>query len=100
VIGNHKFTFIEELKMTRAEEYDYDKFLSDSSDDYPKYEDLIKKDNPVKYSQSDDYWFYADKFNCTGNAVDFSGTNIGLAQSDKNIIIADGIADGIHLYKK
>ena len=23
--------------MTRAEEYDYNKFLSDSSDDYPKY---------------------------------------------------------------
>ena len=39
MIGSHKFPFIEKLKMTRAEEYDYNKFLSDSSDDYPKYAD-------------------------------------------------------------
>ena len=84
MIGNHKFPSIEKLKMTRAEEYDYDKFLSDSSDDYPKYEDLIKKDNPVKYSQVDDDWFYSDKFNCTGNAIDCTGTNIHLAKSDND----------------
>ena len=80
MIGNHKFAFIEELKMTRAEEYDYDKFLSDSSDDYPKYEDLIK--DTVKYSQVDDYWFYANKFNSIENNINYSGTNIGLAKSD------------------
>ena len=66
--------------MTRAEEHDYDKFLSDSSDDYPKYEDLIK--DTVKYSQVDDYWFYANKFNSIENNINYSGTNIGLAKSD------------------
>ena len=80
MIENRKFSSIERLKMTRAEEYDYDKFLSDSSDDYPKYEDLIK--DTVKYSQVDDYWFYANKFNSIENNINYSGTNIGLAKSD------------------
>ena len=80
MIENRKFSSIEKLKMTRAEEYDYDKFLSDSSDDYPKYEDLIK--DTVKYSQVDDDWFYANKFNSIENNINYSGTNIGLAKSD------------------
>lgn len=37
--------------MSRAEEYSYDKFLSDSSDEYPKYEDLIKKGVKITGSQ-------------------------------------------------
>tara|TARA_R110001583_G_scaffold2061_3_gene15180 strand:- start:2464 stop:2739 length:276 start_codon:yes stop_codon:yes gene_type:complete len=83
---NRKFHSIEKLKMTRAEEYDYDKFLSDSSDDYPKYEDLIKKDNPVKYNQVDDHWFYSNEFNRAGNTVNSTGTNIHLAKSDDDYI--------------
>lgn len=80
--GFSDFDSIKELKMTRAEEYDYNKFLSDSSDDYPKYEDLIK--DTVKYSQVDDHWFYSNKFNSTENAVNYSGTNIELAKSDSS----------------
>jgi hypothetical protein len=82
MIENRKFHSIENLKMTRAEEYDYNKFLSDSSDDYPKYEDLIKKEDSVKYRQSDDDWFYSNEFNCIKNTPHFSGTNIELAKSD------------------
>lgn len=37
-------------------EYNYDKFLNDSSDDYPKYEDAIE------YKQSDDDWVYRDAY--------------------------------------
>lgn len=51
MIGDHKFNSIEKLKMSRAEEYSYDKFLSDSSDEYPKYEDLIKKGVKITGSQ-------------------------------------------------
>ena len=80
--GFSDFDSIKELKMTRAGEYDYNKFLSDSSDDYPKYEDLIK--DTVKYSQVDDHWFYSNKFNSTENAVNYSGTNIELAKSDSS----------------
>ena len=40
MLGNVQFKVIEDLKMTRAEEYNYDKFLEDSSDDYPKYGDF------------------------------------------------------------
>ena len=39
MLSNIKFKAIEDLKMTRAEEYSYNKFLSDSSDDYPKYDE-------------------------------------------------------------
>jgi len=65
MVGNHKFNSIEKLKMSRAEEYDYDKFLSDSSDEYPKYEDLVKKDTKVACSGIDDYWFYHNAFDNT-----------------------------------
>ena len=37
--------------------YNYNKFLSDSSDDAPKYEDGC-----VKYRQSDDDWAYRDAY--------------------------------------
>ena len=30
--------------MIRADEYDYDKFLSDSSDDYPKYDEGLSQE--------------------------------------------------------
>ena len=85
MLGNIKFKYIESLKNMRAEEYDYDKFLSDSSDDYPKYEDLVNdncKDKNISYNQVDDYWFYCDKFNCKENNLDYTGTNIALAKSN------------------
>lgn len=82
MLSNTKFKAIEDLKMSRAEEYDYNKFLSDSSDDYPKYEDLIKKEDSVKYRQCDDDWFYSNEFNSIKNTPHFSGTNIELAKSD------------------
>ena len=44
MLANIKFKAIEDLKMTRAEEYDYDKFLSDSSDDYPRYDEGLSQD--------------------------------------------------------
>lgn len=44
-----KFKFLEDLKNMRAEEYDYDKFISDSSDDYPSYEQLVSlEDDELK----------------------------------------------------
>jgi hypothetical protein len=42
MLANIKIKAIEDLKMSRAEEYDYNKFLSDSSDDFPKYDDGIE----------------------------------------------------------
>ena len=44
MLANIKFKAIEDLKMTRAEEYDYNKFLSDSSDDYPKYDEGLSQE--------------------------------------------------------
>ena len=44
MLSNTKFKAIEDLKMSRAEEYDYNKFLSDSSDDHPKYADGIESE--------------------------------------------------------
>ena len=70
MIGNIKFKYIESLKNMRAEEYDYNKFLSDSSDDFPKYADGLEEveeiEDSVKYKQVDDYWVYANTFN-SGN---------------------------------
>jgi hypothetical protein len=45
MIATIKSKCLEELKMSRAEEYDYNKFLSDSSDDHPKYSDGIESEN-------------------------------------------------------
>lgn len=50
MLANIKFKAIEDLKMIRAktigvsaeDNYDYNKFLSDSSDDFPKYDDGIE----------------------------------------------------------
>tara|TARA_R110002012_G_scaffold264771_1_gene448153 strand:+ start:124 stop:474 length:351 start_codon:yes stop_codon:yes gene_type:complete len=44
MIATIKSKCLEELKMSRAEEYDYNKFLSDSSDDHPKYADGIESE--------------------------------------------------------
>lgn len=82
MIENRKFSSIEKLKMTRAEEYDYNKFLSDSSDDYPKYEDLVK--DAIKHKEVDDHWFYSNKFNSIENNINYSGSNIALAKSDND----------------
>ena len=102
MIGNHKFSSIEKLKMTRAEEYDYNEFLSDSSDDYPKYEDLVEDSIKSRHAESakiielDEenvypllqdrhfYWFYRNKFNSIENNINYSGTNIALAKSENN----------------
>jgi hypothetical protein len=76
MIGNHKFNSIEKLKMSRAEEYSYDKFLSDSSDEYPKYEDLIKKDVEITGSQITE-----DSIGAVEKRI--IETNIILAKEDK-----------------
>ena len=44
MIATIKSKCLEELKMSRADEYDYDKFLEDSSDDHPKYADGLSDD--------------------------------------------------------
>ena len=62
--------------MSRAEEYDYDKFLSDSSDEYPKYEDLIKKDVEITGSQITE-----DSIGAVEKRI--IETNIILAKEDK-----------------
>ena len=90
MIENRKFHSIENLKMTRAEEYDYNKFLSDSSDDYPKYEDLVEDCIESRHAESAKTiergwsWFYANKFNSIENNINYSGTNIALAKSENN----------------
>ena len=62
MLSNIKFKAIEDLKMSRAEEYDYNKFLSDSSDDFPKYDDGIESKKTFVTSQASDDAFYADAF--------------------------------------
>lgn len=64
MLANIKFKSIEELKMTRAEDYDYDKFLSDSSDDHPKYDEGLDSDNCKNFyiKQADDDMFYQQAF--------------------------------------
>ena len=62
--------------MSRAEEYSYDKFLSDSSDEYPKYEDLIKKDVETTDSQITE-----DSIGAVEKRI--IETNIILAKEDK-----------------
>ena len=58
MIATIKSKYLEELKMSRAEEYDYDKFLSDSSDDHPKYDEGIESektpDQPVECRDTED----------------------------------------------
>lgn len=51
--------------MSRAEEYDYDKFLSDSSDDHPKYADGIESEKPFAISQEADDAMYEDAFSAS-----------------------------------
>lgn len=85
MLGNIKFKAIEDLKMIRAktvgvsakDNYDYNKFLEDSSDDYPKYADGIDEE-PFKIKTLDDDWFYSNTFN------DPTGVNIALTRSDSS----------------
>jgi len=58
--------------------YSYDKFLEDSSDDYPKYEDGII--DPMVIKQSDDDWVYADAYKLVENNI--LKTNIVLAKDN------------------
>lgn len=44
MLANFNIETLNRIKDMRAEEYDYDKFLSDSSDDYPKYSDGLLDD--------------------------------------------------------
>ena len=61
MIANIKFNSIEELKLIRAEGYNYNKFLKDSSDDHPKYDK--EKKIPFVIKQSDDDMNYQEAFN-------------------------------------
>lgn len=52
MLAQFKHKYLEELKMIRADEYgvfsfDYNEFLEDSSDDYPRYEDGLDKENSM-----------------------------------------------------
>lgn len=67
MLANIKFKALEDLKMSRAEDYDYNEFLSDSSDDFPKYDDGIEEKAFTASQESDDA-FYADAF-YVGHAV-------------------------------
>jgi hypothetical protein len=71
MLSNIKFKAIEDLKMTRAEEYDYDKFLSDSSDDYPKYEDGISQEKMDAVREKSDFSLIEGIIRqSTGNALE------------------------------
>jgi hypothetical protein len=66
MLANIKFKVLEELKMTRAEEYDYDEFLSDSSDDSLPFP-CDKEDEPMfksqlKIKQADDDMIYQEAY--------------------------------------
>ena len=81
MLSNIKFKAIEDLKMTRAEEYDYNKFLSDSSDDYPKYDEGIEVTKPKENCPSDDAWIRTEIY----SNKDATGINIALAKEDKKL---------------
>ena len=53
MIATIKSKCLEELKMSRAEEYDYNKFLSDSSDDHPKYNEGIEPKETLEVQQAE-----------------------------------------------
>ena len=61
MLANIKFKSIEELKLIRAEGYNYNKFLKDSSDDHPKY----NKDKKIPFviKQADDDMNYKEEYN-------------------------------------
>jgi hypothetical protein len=59
-------------------EYNYDKFLSDSSDDYPKYADGIEQ-KPFCIKQEDDDWTYQDAYD---HIEERSRDEIGFEQDD------------------
>ena len=100
-MANIKFKTIEELKMTRAEEYDYNKFLSDSSDDYPKYDEGLDSDNCKDFyiKQADDDMIYQEAYSqdkvriALENVLTLAGERLEQFQSpdytDADIVIAD-----------
>lgn len=49
-------------KRKYLNEYDFDLFTSDSSDDHPKYSDGLEE-KPFYIKQVDDYWVYEENFN-------------------------------------
>jgi hypothetical protein len=53
MIANFYIKSLNNLKYMRADEYDYDKFLEDSSDDHPKYSDGIE-DQAKEQGSNDD----------------------------------------------
>ncbi len=61
MLANIKFKAIEDLKKLRAEEYDFNKFTEDSSDDFPKYADGIEQ-KPFVIKQADDDMNYQQAF--------------------------------------
>ena len=71
--------------MQASEEYDYNKFLSDSSDDYPKYDDGIEvtkpKENLLAIKPSDSALIHTQTY--TNKNV--TGINIALAKEDKKL---------------
>ena len=63
MLANIKFKAIEDLKMIRADGYDYDKFLNDSSDDFPKYEDSVSEASfSAIIKQADDDMNYQEAY--------------------------------------
>ena len=108
-MANIKFKTIEELKMTRAEEYDYNKFLSDSSDDYPKYDEGYDEDFLLEQldgncknfyiKQADDDMLYQEAYSqdkvriALENVLTLAGERLEQFQSpdytDADIVIAD-----------
>ncbi len=52
------------MNTNKTNEHSYDKFLSDSSDDYPKYSDgILKEETKPKEIIGDDYPTYEDFVN-------------------------------------
>ena len=43
MLSNFNIKILNDIKNMRADEYSYDKFLQDSSDDYPKYSDGLER---------------------------------------------------------
>jgi len=68
--------------MQASEEYDYNKFLSDSSDDYPKYDDGIEAtkshENLLAIRPSEGAWIHTETY----SNKNVTGINIALAKED------------------
>ena len=111
MLANIKFKVIEDLKMTRAKEsnefYNYNKFLSDSSDDYPKYDEGIGCTGIVM-KQADDDMFYQEAYSqdkvrtALENVLTLAGERLEQFQSpdytDADIEIADESIRAVRSY--